>query len=704
MDKIFKVFVFTFLIFGIFSCQKEVKGPENTPGEEKLAQLDKKISDIAKELNLEAYSYAVVSNAEMLNLAQNGINPDEKIEVGDLKNMFLSTLFLQCAEEKLANPSDYLNNYGVAGDKGKVRIKNVLSFTDQPSEKPVHYDNENYLLIYPILQQVSEEEVSDLFESNICRSLKMPQSTITKEGDVIHCYSSLDDLVNFSMAIDNQRLFEEEDTHEEMFRPVYLESGERSPSGLGCFIDISDERKIIWSAGHTNEYSSLLIKSETDSLSFIMVAKSERLNAPFQLENGEIGKTPFYYAFMQSILRPDSLSVNIDFYGDSESIKNSIQEAIEKGNRDEVYDELTSYMKLSAFMKNGVQFEKLSQVYQEVFPKDIQPKFLLDEPLAKIKANTNYLNYQRTFSLGKDDTVTLFSTCEFTKTMTLQPWEYDDIEMYFDMNHEKLPSFRSSEDDRQYRFDYDFPDITGNAPTFEGINFAQYDQSPTRYNFEIAFPWKVLFNNDTTKPKLNQKIGFDMATSDNDGQAREGALAWNSIMDQTPWSNTSFLGTLILASSQVQTDDSICLSMVTQGTIQIDGQNKGEWDNVPRYSIAHEFMTGITGPEDQSSWFRTQWDENNLYFFVEIEDDIKREIEKSADFGWLVRNEQDTVWMQKEDETLHAGGAPSNKYILTQVPLTAGNYTLHYQTNNSHTYGLWDKERPELSFYGIVVY
>ena len=703
MNTHIKIFITIISLFGIFSCQKEVKGPDQLPDENQLSQLDKKVVAIAKDLNLEAFSYAVVSNADVIYLKQNGVSPDEKIEVGDVKNMFLSTLFLQCTEEQLASPTDYLNQYGVSGDQGKTRIKNVLSFTDQPSIKPVHYSEKNFLSIYPIIEQVSDKEVADLFKSKIARKLDMSESSLEKNGDEINAYSSLNDLISFSRGIDNQYLFKDENTHKEMFRPVYLESGERSPAGLGCFIDISDARKLIWTAGETDGYSALMIKSETDSISFIMVAKSNRLNAPFNLEKGSVERSPLYYAFVENILQPDSLATNIDFEGDYEALNNAIQESIKQGKRDLAYGELVSYMRLTNYMKDSERYEKLSRIYGELFPKDIKPELLLEEPLAEIKAFTNYLNYKRAFNLSSDDTVTLFTTCEFSKNMTMNPWEYDNVEIYFDLNHEKS-GFRSDRDDRQYRVDYDYPDLTGNAPTLEGIKFMQFDDSPTNYSFEIVFPWTVLFNSDSIKPEINKKIGFDIAIADNDGGSREGSLAWNSTLGQTPWSNTSFLGSMILADQAGTGADSICYALKSSREISLDGKNTGEWNQTPSYPIDNVFMEGITGPEDQSGTFQAQWDDNNLYILVKIRDDVKRIIETSGDFGWLVKNNQDTVWMQKEADAIHAGGALTNKYMMTKIPLTAGEYTLNYTTNSTHTFGLWERERPELSFYGIVAY
>ena len=159
-----------------------------------------------------------------------------------------------------------------------------------------------------------------------------------------------------------------------------------------------------------------------------------------------------------------------------------------------------------------------------------------------------------------------------------------------------------------------------------------------------------------------------------------------------------------LTDSPGQTIDSVCYSIYSSTSIQLDGQNKGEWNNAPRYAISNEFMSGITGPEDQSGSFRVKWDDQNLYFFVEIQDDVKRLIDKTGDYGWITDTNQDTIWFQTEDITLPAGSDPSIGFVNVNIPVKTGDYILHYQTNQSNSFGRWTKDRPQMSFYGIVIY
>jgi hypothetical protein len=489
-----------------------------------------------------------------------------------------------------------------------------------------------------------------------------------------------------------------------MCRPVYLETGERSFVGLGCYIHIENDKKMIWASDKNEEYSSLLLKSSVDSLSLVIVANSPNMNAPFDLQTGKIWNTPIYHTFQRMLSASDSASIEMNMYAGNTSLRESFQNMIEAGKRDAVYDELTSYIRMYSWNNNTERLHSMQQLYKEFFPYDIPIEKLIQEPVAEIDRVMDYMQLDRTFSIEEEKILTLYTTAEYTRIINMNPWEYDNLELFFDLKHERKTSFNSGDDDRHLRFNYDHPGVTGNAPSFEGINWAQYDPDPNRFNFEIALPWRTLFNSDSLQPSFNQPIGFDIAIADNDDEVREGSLAWRAKSGEQPWANTSNFGSLILTDRPGVTVDTICYAIYTKDTVIIDGKNTGEWNNIPRYTTESVLFEGIQGPEDQSGWFRVRWDEEYLYIFVEFYDDVKRLLDPSEDYGWITNVEGDTIWRMTKDLGIHAGGDKSYKFLSAEIPFNAGEYQLHYQSNQTNSYGRWTNERPELSFYGILLY
>ncbi len=76
-----------------------------------------------------------------------------------------------------------------------------------------------------------------------------------------------------------------------------------------------------------------------------------------------------------------------------------------------------------------------------------------------------------------------------------------------------------------------------------------------------------------------------------------------------------------------------------------------------------------------------------------------------VDYGWIENARGDTIWSSsKYSDSYFAGGAVKNRMQLGWVNLEKGSYTLHYVTDDSHSYGMWNSTPPNLlSLYGIAI-
>ncbi len=685
VQAIIYVFIFTVLIFS--GCQDPITGPSNIPSEKSLSQFKGKVSALMNAINVKNYGYVIATNKEVINTFEQGITTDTEFPIDEIDRMLYSTSTLRLVESDQLNISESLANKGT--------VKEILSFTNRIANA----NQDNFMLIMDKITSTGGKDINGSV-SGLASDLNMNKTSF-KEGKI---HSTLQDLFRFSQAIDNQKLFETEDTHELMFRPVYLDNGERMPTGLGCFIHLSDNGKIIWSAGQSEDYASLLIKSESDSISLILVAQSQALNKPLKQDFGNLLNSTIYYAFSQYLLTSDSLQApEIDYFDHEEAIKKAVVSTLETDHRDKTYHELLAYAKLFNASNHQAGLEKLSSVYGEVFVKDPPISTLLSDSKASITNAMDYMQYKRPFTLDEEKSIGIFGTAEYSKQMLLNPWEYDLVDLYFDISHERAKGFNTS-DDRQYRFHYDWAMSTGNAPTLEGFLITQSEPTANSYNLEVMIPRETFFNTDTIRFVEGMQFGFDLLLSDNDGNGQESILSWCSDKGTTPWTNTSTYGSMLLVNYTTGRSDTAYFAPKSKGKITLDGKNTGEWNGIPFNMPKKEFNLENTKPEDLSGRFRFQWDENNIYFFIEVSDEFKKKIEKTADFGWITNADQDTVWIQSVDICEPAGGDASNFLVSTTTRLPAGDYVLHYVTNQSHSFGRWTKERPQLTFSGIMVY
>lgn len=79
------------------------------------------------------------------------------------------------------------------------------------------------------------------------------------------------------------------------------------------------------------------------------------------------------------------------------------------------------------------------------------------------------------------------------------------------------------------------------------------------------------------------------------------------------------------------------------------------------------------------------------------------DFQSPADFGWIENEQKDTVWeMRSFHHTRFAGGAFKNRVAIEKLSLPAGNYTVRYVADDSHSFGKWNDDAPdETPLYGI---
>lgn len=66
------------------------------------------------------------------------------------------------------------------------------------------------------------------------------------------------------------------------------------------------------------------------------------------------------------------------------------------------------------------------------------------------------------------------------------------------------------------------------------------------------------------------------------------------------------------------------------------------------------------------------------------------------DYGWISdANTGHVVWKMRYNETKHAGGSSKNRLYDDIITLDPGEYIVHYQTDDSHSYEEWNSSKPQ---------
>ena len=74
------------------------------------------------------------------------------------------------------------------------------------------------------------------------------------------------------------------------------------------------------------------------------------------------------------------------------------------------------------------------------------------------------------------------------------------------------------------------------------------------------------------------------------------------------------------------------------------------------------------------------------------------------DYAWITDENGYTIWKMKYKETSHAGGSKKNRIFNSEIKLKAGNYKLHYKSDDSHSYEEWNASPPDSpQMYGVTL-
>lgn len=303
--------------------------------------------------------------------------------------------------------------------------------------------------------------------------------------------------------------------------------------------------------------------------------------------------------------------------------------------------------------------------------------------MVDLLASDNYQDLTSTFSLKEETVVRIVGQFEGASYDVMPglvvPILYDCMEVYFYVGSRC----------RLFRFVLGADLVSGNNTETESVGFAQGAPSPSRYVFEMAFPWEALGLKET--PGEETVLPLDICVFDNDGEDRRSRLAWSG-WDTELWRDWTQYGDFALAGHR------------TALAPAIDGIADAIWGGQELFPLGQVILGTVRDGRDLSAGFRTLWDEENLYMLVEVEDNVKYPASVLFDRGSLTDRNGNTVWRLDYGRSFHAGGALKNRRQEDTLSLPAGKYTLHYETDESHAPDHWDDLPPDDPFSGIKIY
>lgn len=278
--------------------------------------------------------------------------PDTPYLLGEPSGTLAAVLLLQCVEIRRLELDRPLHTYGIDIADRDATLRQLLSHTSQdPAADPFTYNPGRYAQLGAVMEwcapQPYRKSVShrilnrlamrdsvpgtdlrdvllplpeDLYEPAELQRyravlermavpyrvdargradrIEVPAETVTASGGLV---TTVRDLARLDAALDDRILLLDE-TLAVAWNPAVSGRGTPVPFGLGWFVQSYRNQRVVWHYGTVpNAYGSLIIKLPDQKLTLILLANSERLNSPFQLHTGDIGRSLFATVFLKLV-------------------------------------------------------------------------------------------------------------------------------------------------------------------------------------------------------------------------------------------------------------------------------------------------------------------------------------------------------------------------------------------------------------------
>jgi CubicO group peptidase (beta-lactamase class C family) len=257
--------------------------------------------------------------------------------LASLTKPLASTVILQLVDEGKVSLDDPASRYGISLP-GTVLVRHLMSHTSEgvPGTRYA-YNGDRFSLLDAVVAQAAGKSFAEAVQERIIAPLGLkhiaptPQSAAfaasgldkaTYLANVVPGYTwngdryvqtayqtafstaagltaSARDYAAFSMAMDRDA-FLRPATKALAWTPVVSPSGEAFPYGLGWFATDYKGVRVIWHYGYWTASSTLVIKVPTQGLTFVLLANTDGLSAPYPLGSGKLDASPWAREFLET--------------------------------------------------------------------------------------------------------------------------------------------------------------------------------------------------------------------------------------------------------------------------------------------------------------------------------------------------------------------------------------------------------------------
>jgi CubicO group peptidase (beta-lactamase class C family) len=332
-------------VAGLSTCKKgSVPDPVSAGN---MAEFEARLDHLRKEAHIPGMVAGIIKDGQIVwtntygyaDLQNNKAVTDSTIfHLASLTKTFASVVVMQLVKENKINLTTPVADYGInLPQKDTVRVIHLLTHTSEGVPGSTYqYNGDRYALLSAVMEAATGETFGKLAYERIIRPLGL-QSTAPSDRRLAHSFgydtlrihqntahgylsngaqpvdypkgfsaaagltSSMNDMLQYAAAFDGAFLLTE-DLKAKVFTPMVSNEGHALPYGLGWFIQQKEGIKLAWHYGYWVGMSSLMIRVPEKRLSFVLMANSDMLSAPYPLGGGDIWASPYAKEFLKSFV------------------------------------------------------------------------------------------------------------------------------------------------------------------------------------------------------------------------------------------------------------------------------------------------------------------------------------------------------------------------------------------------------------------
>jgi CubicO group peptidase (beta-lactamase class C family) len=261
--------------------------------------------------------------------------------LASLTKPFASTVVLELVDEGKVALDDPVSLYGIVlSSPGTIRVRHLLSHTSEgvPGSRYA-YNGDRFSLLDSVIAHAAGKSFAAALQERVVAPLGLrhtaptPQSAAfvasgldsaaylanvapgytwtgtryaptayqTSFSTAAGLTASARDYAAFSMAMDRDAFLKPE-TKALAYTPVVSPSGQPFPYGLGWFATDYKGVRVVWHYGYWTASSTLVIKVPSRGLTFVLLANTDGLSAPYPLASGRLDASPWAREFLETFV------------------------------------------------------------------------------------------------------------------------------------------------------------------------------------------------------------------------------------------------------------------------------------------------------------------------------------------------------------------------------------------------------------------